>query len=429
MGCPFLQQQQRPKAERPREVPYESLYRPWSWVLSSFLNLFIFILIALILLVLYKRRRSSSRLCGPKVSYRKVDVLKADESKSGKIRAVVTGGNGSMGGAIVRRLVEDGAYEVHSLDLCIPDEEERDPRVSSYIQTDVTSLEDLEIAFRGAAVVFHAARVSANLHTAGSAILNANTTGTERVIAACKRCGVKRLIYSSSALAALREQGCFSDPAGPTPANTESPLNPYSASMAFAERLVCAANGVGGLVTCALRPAMILGTKDPVTLACLTRRMYYCGTGDECWQVAPVASSAQAHLLAEKQLLKDGKSAAVAGKAYFISGVRVPLRDLFGKMEKEGGTTLWGQPPPQSYPRWQAQLLAYLNVVVYSVLGVNLMGADFVPANVSMLVDHNCDCTPARKELGWKMDYPPWEEMVRGVVREYRELVEEKKDV
>ena len=429
MGCPFLRQQQQPKIERPRDVPYESLYRPWSWMLSSFLNLFIFILLALILLVLYKRRLSSSRLCGPRVSYRKVDVLKADGSKSGKIRAVVTGGNGGTGSAIVKRLVEDGAYEVHSLDLSIPDEEDRDPRVSSYIQTDITSLEDLEIALKGAAVVFHAASVSANLHTAGSSILNANTTGTERVIAACKRCGVNRLIYTSSALATLRGRGCFSDPAGTTPANTECPLNPYSASVAFAERLVCAANGTGGLVTCALRPAMILGTRDPFTLACLTQRMYYCGAGDECWQMAPVASCAQAHLLAEKQLLKGGKSATVAGKAYFISGVRVPLRDLFGKMEKDGETTLWGQPPPQSYSRWRVQLLAYLNVAVHTVLGVNLMGSDFVPANISMLVDQNCDCTPACKELGWKMDFPPWEEMVRGVVKEYRQLVEEKKDV
>eukprot|EP00731_Ephydatia_muelleri_P000091 Em0001g91a len=407
MGCPFLRQQQQPKIERPRDVPYESLYRPWSWMLSSFLNLFIFILLALILLVLYKRRLSSSRLCGPRVSYRKVDVLKADGSKSGKIRAVVTGGNGGTGSAIVKRLVEDGAYEVHSLDLSIPDEEDRDPRVSSYIQTDITSLEDLEIALKGAAVVFHAASVSANLHTAGSSILNANTTGTERVIAACKRCGVNRLIYTSSALATLRGRGCFSDPAGTTPANTECPLNPYFRlrGVRGETRVRCERDG---------------GARD---------RMYYCGAGDECWQMAPVASCAQAHLLAEKQLLKGGKSATVAGKAYFISGVRVPLRDLFGKMEKYGETTLWGQPPPQSYSRWRVQLLAYLNVAVHTVLGVNLMGSDFVPANISMLVDQNCDCTPACKELGWKMDFPPWEEMVRGVVKEYRQLVEEKKDV
>ena len=426
MGCPFLQQQQQQQtAVRPRDVPYERLYRPWSWVLSSFSNVLIFILLILVLLVIvYKRRLSSARRRGPKVSHRRVNVLKTVEGTTGKIRAVVTGGNGSIGSAIVKCLIDDGGYEVHSLDLLIPDEEDRDPRVSSYIQTDVTSQEDLEISFKGAEVVFHAASASMNLHTPNSALMHTNTTGTERVIAACKQCGVKRLIYTSSSLVALSARGCFSDPSGITPANIERPLNAYSASKALAETLVCAANGAAGLATCALRPAMVLGTRDRATLACLTQRMFNCGAGNQCWQLAPVASCAQAHLLAEKCLLKEGKSSIAAGKAYFICGVRVPLGELFGKME--GQTTLWGHSPPQCYPRWQLLLMGYLNLAVYALLGVGPLGSDLTPAWVGTMADHNCDCTPACKELGWRGHLPPWEGMVREVVGEYRR---QKKDV
>ena len=381
----------------------------------------------MLVIVVYKRRLSKSR--GPKVSYRKVDVLKADEGRTGKIRAVVTGGSGSIGSAVVTCLIEDGGYEVHSLDLAIPEEEDRDPRVSSYVQTDVTSLDDLEIAFKGAEVVFHAASAFSDLRTSDSAVRHTNVTGTERVIAACKLCGVKRLIYTSSSLAVLRDGRCVSDPDGDkdTPPNTERPANAYAASKALAEGMVCAANGVGGLATCALRTAMVLGAKDRASSACLRQRMFYCGAGNECMQLAPVGASAQAHLLAEKQLLRDGERAIAAGRAYFICGIRVPLRDLFGN--RDGEATLWGQPTPKSYPKWQAQLLARLNVAAYSVLGVCPLGPDFTPMWFSSMVDHSCDGSLAYKELGWKMDFPVWMDMVREVVREYRGLKEGKKDV
>ncbi len=59
----------------------------------------------------------------------------AQELKSeGKIKAVVTGGSGSLGKQIVRCLIEDGNYLIYSLDLFIPAEKDRNDDVYSYIQ-------------------------------------------------------------------------------------------------------------------------------------------------------------------------------------------------------------------------------------------------------------------------------------------------------
>ena len=40
MGCPMFERKE--ETQRPLEYPFESLYRPWSWVLSIFNNVAIF---------------------------------------------------------------------------------------------------------------------------------------------------------------------------------------------------------------------------------------------------------------------------------------------------------------------------------------------------------------------------------------------------
>ena len=345
------------------------------------------------------------------------------------MRALVTGGSGSLGKAIVRRLLEDGGYEVHSLDLKLPEEKDRNPHVSSYVQADVTSLDDLVTAFEGIDTVFHTAATLPRLGLTEEECYRVNVGGTTNVITACTSCRVSRLIYTSSGSAVMTERGSYSNPTGPTPPNTRAPVNMYAGSKARAEEAVCASNGRDGLLTCALRPGMILGVDNVSTILCLTYRLFYYDDGGDCWQIAPIASLAEVHLLAEKKLRLEGRGSVAAGNVYFVCGVRVPMRDLYGKMDGPA-TTIWGQPAPFYIPKRVLMFLAHVNVALYSVTGVSVFGSSgegLVPANISMLANHNCDCTPARKELGWKMEFPPWEEMVRGVVREYRQLLASKR--
>ncbi len=121
-----------PRQESTTEYPFEPLYRPWSWALSSFSNILLFAVLFAVIYIMYRQRKTKGKR---EVSYRTVESKQAEAMKSeGKIKAVVTGGSGSLGKQIVRCLIEDGNYLIYSLDLFIPAEKDRNDDVYSYIQ-------------------------------------------------------------------------------------------------------------------------------------------------------------------------------------------------------------------------------------------------------------------------------------------------------
>jgi len=117
----------------------------------------------------------------------------------GKRICVVTGGAGYVGQHLIAGLLEEGKYDViRALDVVGP--KVTDPRVES-IKGDILSIETLVAAFEGAEVVFHVAslislREEPHRRYAMSLV---NVVGAQNVINACVRCGVQRLVYTSSA--------------------------------------------------------------------------------------------------------------------------------------------------------------------------------------------------------------------------------------
>jgi len=81
--------------------------------------------------------------------------------------------------------------------------------------------------------------------------------GTKAVIAAAVECGVRKLVYTSSAGVVFNGADLTDvDERLPPP---ERPMDAYNESKAKAEEAVIEANGKGGLLTVALRPAGIFG--------------------------------------------------------------------------------------------------------------------------------------------------------------------------
>ena len=81
--------------------------------------------------------------------------------------------------------------------------------------------------------------------------------GTKAVIAAAVATGVQKLVFTSSAGVVFNGSDVIGvDERLPPP---EKPLDAYNESKAKAEEAVLAANGKGGLLTVALRPAGIFG--------------------------------------------------------------------------------------------------------------------------------------------------------------------------
>jgi nucleoside-diphosphate-sugar epimerase len=161
----------------------------------------------------------------------------------------------------------------------------------------------------------------------------ANVEGTRVLLDACRAEGVPRFVFTSS------PSVCF-DGRGHLRAQNDLPYarrfrSSYSASKAEAERAVLAANEARSMTTCALRPHLIIGPRDPHLLPRLierarARRLYVVGDGTNEVSLTWIDNAAEAHVRAGLALRR---SARHAGRAYFIAsgGAGAPwqwIRDL-----------------------------------------------------------------------------------------------------
>lgn len=233
--------------------------------------------------------------------------------------ALVTGGGGFVGGAIVRRLLAEGRAvrstsrgtyaELAALGV-------------EQVPGDLADGEHLARALDGVDTVFHVA-ARAGIWGGARDYRRANVDGTLRLLDACRAAGVTRLVYTSS------PSVCF-DGTDHVDASNDLPharrfLAHYPASKAEAERAVLAANGTrtagGTLATCALRPHLVIGPGDPHLLPRLVERaragkLAIVGRGENAISVTDVENAAAAHLDAARSL---APGAPHAGRAYFVA--------------------------------------------------------------------------------------------------------------
>ncbi|MBI2425670.1 MAG: NAD-dependent epimerase/dehydratase family protein [Candidatus Hydrogenedentes bacterium] len=244
------------------------------------------------------------------------------------MRALVTGGGGFLGKALIQRLVARGDA-VRSLSR------------GSYPELDALGVEHVSTALTDAAAVANAAAgCDVVYHLAAKAGIwgpypeyhEANVTGTENVIAACRKQGVGRLVFTgspSSIFTGANQEGI--DESTPYPRRFSSH---YAKTKALSETAVLAANGLE-LATVSLRPRLIWGKGDPHVIPRIvklaeTGRLFVVGDGSHRVDVTYIDNAATAHVLACDAL---SPGAAVAGKAYFISnGEPIPMRALLDKI-------------------------------------------------------------------------------------------------
>lgn len=146
-----------------------------------------------------------------------------------------------------------------------------------------------------------------------------NVLGTERLLAAAKRAGVPRFVYTSSPSVTFEggEQLGIDEQAP----YARRFLCHYPRSKALAEELVLNANNRQGLRTCALRPHLIWGPRDRSLIPRLldragSGRLRRVGKGDNKIDTIYVENAAAAHLRAIDALSPDGPA---GGQAYFLS--------------------------------------------------------------------------------------------------------------
>lgn len=229
------------------------------------------------------------------------------------MKALVTGGGGFLGRALVERLCTAGhdvtaASRGHYPDLAALG--------ARGVRLDIGDASAVRAAVRGHEVVFHVA-ARAGVWGPRDEFIRTNVDGTRHVIEACRAESVPRLVYTSSPSVAF--DGRDHENAGADLPYASSFECAYPETKARAEQLVLAANGPT-LATIALRPHLIWGPRDPHLLPRLIARaeagrLRIVGDGRNRVGITYVDNAAAAHVQAADAL---APGAGGAGRAFFI---------------------------------------------------------------------------------------------------------------
>ncbi len=248
-------------------------------------------------------------------------------------RALVTGGGGFLGFAIVKKLVAAG-LEVTSL------QRGDYPRLTKLgvasVRAELSDRAAVRAACRGMDVVFHVA-AKAGVWGPAREYERTNVEGTLAVIGGCRAEGVPRLVYTSTP-SVVHGGDNVSGVDESAPYATKF-LAHYPRTKALAERSVLAANDPT-LSTVALRPHLIWGPGDNQLVPRIVARhqagkLKLVGSGDNLVDSIYVDNAADAHLLAAERL---SPGAACAGKPYFITqGEPMKVRDLLNGILSAAG--------------------------------------------------------------------------------------------
>lgn len=148
-------------------------------------------------------------------------------------RVCVTGASGFIGQRLVSRLVQEN-YSV--VGLSRSDWSEADPRVEKYLG-DINDTRVLDQALRDVNGVIHLAACTSAYSHDPELTFRTNVEGTRKLIQACRRFGVTRVIYIGT-LSSLRKE-----------------MGPYGATKREAEELLAAS----GMDVTVVRPHLVYG--------------------------------------------------------------------------------------------------------------------------------------------------------------------------
>lgn len=231
------------------------------------------------------------------------------------MKALVTGGGGFLGSAVVRQLRAAGHEVTVVARGSYPAIEATGARMA---RVDLGDLPALVQAAAGHDVVFHVA-AKTGVWGKEADFVATNVKGTEHVLEACRKNGIARLVYTSSPSVIF--DGHDHVDAGPDLPYPERYEAFYPRTKAEAERMVLAANGIE-LATVSLRPHLIYGPGDPWLLPRVIARhragrLRIVGDGQNRVSLTFVDNAAAAHLQAAAAL--TDAFAPCAGKAWFVN--------------------------------------------------------------------------------------------------------------
>ncbi|MBQ4244260.1 MAG: NAD-dependent epimerase/dehydratase family protein [Clostridia bacterium] len=317
-------------------------------------------------------------------------MKKSDKSAVKEPVSVVTGARGYVGFALVSELSRrPGTVRA----LLRRDSKELDEFGVEKVMGDVTDYGSLEKAFDGADTVYHVAGIVDIEGTRDRLVWAVNYEGTKNVVTACKKCGVKNLVFVSSV-------DCIPPLKGNAPIRELSSYDPSKLSDAYgkskaAATQYCIEQSDENLKICIVQPSCCIGPDDNngTNSVCTMIQLYLSG-------LFPVTLRFGGYNFVDVRDVAKGMIAAAekgrGGECYFLCGDRLSVDEFIRTLAKIEGNN----PPKIALSK---SVLLKLCPMIEVLFKAAKLPPVLTPFSINKICE-NCNFSyeKAAKELGYK---------------------------
>ncbi len=276
------------------------------------------------------------------------------------MKALVTGGTGFVGSAVVRKLLA-GGQNVRVLVRPTSDCSNLEGLATERATGDLTDRGSLDSALKGCATLFHVAADYRLWTPKPQQLYEANVAGTRNLMLAALESEVDRIVYTSSVATLGRHaDGLPADEK--TPVTLDDMIGHYKRSKFLAEVEVTALAEKQGLPVVIVNPSTPIGPRDikptptgrMIRDAALGRIPAFVDTGLNIVHVDDVATG---HLLALEQ--------GTIGERYILGGTDMSLRQILAEIARITDR----KPPRIRLPHNLVLPIAYLTEIWFRLGG------------------------------------------------------------
>jgi dihydroflavonol-4-reductase len=226
-------------------------------------------------------------------------------------RVLLTGGSGFIGGELATALLARGD-EVIALGHTDASAATLAARGVQVVRGDVLDPASLAHAMPGCELVYHVAGINSHCPKDPTYLYRVNASGPENVVRAASRCGIARVVFTSSAASIGEAKGTVGTEDSPS---RGSYLSLYERSKQEGERAAFAAAAATGTDAVALSPSSVQGPprtsgNGAIIIAFLNGRLR--AFVDTHVSVVDVRDVVEAHLLAAER--------GLSGRRYILNG-------------------------------------------------------------------------------------------------------------
>jgi len=252
------------------------------------------------------------------------------------MQSLVTGANGFVGSAVVRRLIAAG-HKVRAMVRSGSNRRNLDSLPVEIVEGDLRDPASLNRAISGCDNLFHVAADYRLWIPDPHTMYDTNVKGTEVLIMAAAEAGMKRIVYTSSvATLGLNRDGTPANEK--TPSSLETMTGHYKRSKFLAEQAVKKLTGEHNLPLVIVNPSTPIGPRDikptptgRIVLDTLCGRMF--AYSDVGLNVVHVNDVAHGHLLAY-ELGKPGERYILGGENMTLLQILQIIDGITGKKMK-----------------------------------------------------------------------------------------------